>query len=231
MPNILAIETSSDACSLALSKGKEIVSFHELMPQQHTEKLLGLLQQLMDDLKATYQDLDVIAAGCGPGSFTGTRLACSVAQGLAYSLGISTIPVSSLQVIAQGINREFHSSEVNVLVNAHMGQVYLGNFVFTEEELKSASEKVLKVEEFSDLDLSPTSVFAPNSSSCFVFVGDGCELITKQLEELGATIYTRYPNAQDLLSEAQKKFSEGATVDPKDLVPVYLSGEEHWVKL
>jgi len=175
----------------------------------------------MDDLKATYQDLDVIAAGCGPGSFTGTRLACSVAQGLAYSLGISTIPVSSLQVIAQGINREFHSSEVNVLVNAHMGQVYLGNFVFTEEELKSASEKVLKVEEFSDLDLSPTSVF----------VGDGCELITKQLEELGATIYTRYPNAQDLLSEAQKKFSEGATVDPKDLVPVYLSGEEHWVKL
>ncbi len=221
MPNILAIETSSDACSLALSKGKEIVSFHELMPQQHTEKLLGLLQQLMDDLKATYQDLDVIAVGCGPGSFTGTRLACSVAQGLAYSLGISTIPVSSLQVIAQGINREFHSSEVNVLVNAHMGQVYLGNFVFTEEELKSASEKVLKVEEFSDLDLSPTSVF----------VGDGCELITKQLEELGATIYTRYPNAQDLLSEAQKKFSEGATVDPKDLVPVYLSGEEHWVKL
>jgi len=221
MPNILAIETSSDACSLALSKGKEIVSFHELMPQQHTEKLLGLLQQLMDDLKATYQDLDVIAAGCGPGSFTGTRLACSVAQGLAYSLGISTIPVSSLQVIAQGINREFHSSEVNVLVNAHMGQVYLGNFVFTEEELKSASEKVLKVEEFSDLDLSPTSVF----------VGDGCELITKQLEELGATIYTRYPNAQDLLSEAQKRFSEGATVDPKDLVPVYLSGEEHWVKL
>ena len=221
MPNILAIETSSDACSLALSKGKEIVSFHELMPQQHTEKLLGLLQQLMDDLKATYQDLDVIAAGCGPGSFTGTRLACSVAQGLAYSLGISTIPVSSLQVIAQGINREFNSSEVNVLVNAHMGQVYLGNFVFTEEELKSASEKVLKVEEFSDLDLSPTSVF----------VGDGCELITKQLEELGATIYTRYPNAQDLLSEAQKKFSEGATVDPKDLVPVYLSGEEHWVKL
>ena len=221
MPNILAIETSSDACSLALSKGKEIVSFHELMPQQHTEKLLGLLQQLMDDLKATYQDLDVIAAGCGPGSFTGTRLACSVAQGLAYSLGISTIPVSSLQVIAQGINREFHSSEVNVLVNANMGQVYLGNFVFTEEELKSASEKVLKVEEFSDLDLSPTSVF----------VGDGCELITKQLEELGATIYTRYPNAQDLLSEAQKKFSEGATVDPKDLVPVYLSGEEHWVKL
>ena len=221
MPNILAIETSSDACSLALSKGKEIVSFHELMPQQHTEKLLGVLQQLMDDLKTTYQDLDVIAAGCGPGSFTGTRLACSVAQGLAYSLGISTIPVSSLQVIAQGINREFHSSEVNVLVNAHMGQVYLGNFVFTEEELKSASEKVLKVEEFSDLDLSPTSVF----------VGDGCELITKQLEELGATIYTRYPNAQDLLSEAQKKFSEGATVDPKDLVPVYLSGEEHWVKL
>ena len=75
LPNILAIETSSDACSLALSVGKETASLHELIPQQHTEKLLGFLQKLMDDLKVTYQDLDAIAAGCGPGSFTGTRLA------------------------------------------------------------------------------------------------------------------------------------------------------------
>ena len=221
LPNILAIETSSDACSLALSVGKETASLHELIPQQHTEKLLGFLQKLMDDLKVTYQDLDAIAAGCGPGSFTGTRLACSVAQGLAYSVGIPTIPISSLQVLAQGINREFHSLEVTVLVNAHMGQIYFGNFIFTEKEVRSASEKVLKVEEFNNLELSPNSVF----------VGDGCELIAKQLEELGATIYTRYPNAEDLLIEAQKKFNEGATVDPKDLVPVYLSGEEHWVKL
>lgn len=220
MTNVLAIETSSDACSLALSKGKEIASYHELIPQQHTEKLLDFVQKVMSDLKVTFQDLDVVAAGCGPGSFTGTRLACSVAQGLAYSVGIPVISVSSLQVMAQGINREFHSLEVTVLVNAHMEQIYCGNFIFTKKGLRSGSEKVIKVEEFSNLDLSATSVF----------VGDGCELIKEQLEELDATVYKRYPDAKDLLIEAQKKFNEGTTIDPKDLIPVYLSGEDHWVK-
>ena len=112
MPNILAIETSSDVCSLALSSGKESVTFHELIPQQHSEKLLGIIQELMNKLNLSYQDLDVVATGCGPGSFTGTRLACSVTQGLSYSVGIPAISVSSMQIIAQGINREFKFSEV-----------------------------------------------------------------------------------------------------------------------
>ena len=101
-----------------------------------------------------------------------------------------------------------------------MEQIYCGNFIFTKKGLRSGSEKVIKVEEFSNLDLSATSVF----------VGDGCELIKEQLEELDATVYKRYPDAKDLLIEAQKKFNEGTTIDPKDLIPVYLSGEDHWVK-
>jgi len=63
MPNILAIETSSDACSLAVSDGKRSVACHELIPQQHTEKLLILMQQLMNKINLTYQDLDVVAVG------------------------------------------------------------------------------------------------------------------------------------------------------------------------
>ena len=70
MPNILAIETSSEACSLAVSNGDRIEVCHKVIPQQHTEKLLPLMQELMNDINLTYQDLDVVATGCGPGSFT-----------------------------------------------------------------------------------------------------------------------------------------------------------------
>ena len=220
MPNILAIETSSDACSLAVSDGKRSVACHELIPQQHTEKLLILMQQLMDKINLTYQDLDVVAVGCGPGSFTGTRLACSVTQGLAYSVGIPAISVSSMQVLAQGINREFKCAEVTVLINAHMEQIYVGKFKFTEEHVLSASEKALYLNEFKKVNLSQDSFF----------VGDGCQLVEEHLKEFDAKVYERYPNAEDLLTEAERRFKEGITLDPKDLEPVYLSGEEHWTK-
>ena len=220
MPNILAIETSSDACSMAVSDGKRSVACHELIPQQHTEKLLILMQQLMNKINLTYQDLDVVAVGCGPGSFTGTRLACSVTQGLAYSVGIPAISVSSMQVLAQGINREFKCAEVTVLINAHMEQIYVGKFKFTEEHVLSASEKALYLNEFKKVNLSQDSFF----------VGDGCQLVEEHLKEFDAKVYERYPNAEDLLTEAERRFKEGITLDPKDLEPVYLSGEEHWTK-
>ena len=205
---------------LAVSDGKRSVACHELIPQQHTEKLLILMQQLMNKINLTYQDLDVVAVGCGPGSFTGTRLACSVTQGLAYSVGIPAISVSSMQVLAQGINREFKCAEVTVLINAHMEQIYVGKFKFTEEHVLSASEKALYLNEFKKVNLSQDSFF----------VGDGCQLVEEHLKEFDAKVYERYPNAEDLLTEAERRFKEGITLDPKDLEPVYLSGEEHWTK-
>ena len=76
MTNILAIETSSDACSIALCKRDEDFLFHDVMPQQHTKKLLPLVDEMLINQDLSYQNLDAIAVGCGPGSFTGVRLAC-----------------------------------------------------------------------------------------------------------------------------------------------------------
>ena len=105
MTNILAIETSSDACSIALCKRDEDFLFHDVMPQQHTKKLLPLVDEMLINQDLSYKILDAIAVGCGPGSFTGVRLACSVAQGLSYSLGISAIKVSSLEEMAEHFNK------------------------------------------------------------------------------------------------------------------------------
>lgn len=178
------------------------------------------MQQLMNKINLTYQDLDVVAMGCGPGSFTGTRLACSVTQGLAYSTGIPAISVSSMQILAQGINREFKCAEVTVLINAHMEQIYVGEFEFAEEQLISASEKALYLDEFKKVNFSQGSFF----------VGDGCLLVKEYLKDFDPKVHERYPNAEDLLTEAERRFKEGITLDPKDLEPVYLSGEEHWTK-
>tara|TARA_Y100000590_G_scaffold121738_1_gene139389 strand:- start:1021 stop:1686 length:666 start_codon:yes stop_codon:yes gene_type:complete len=220
MPNILAIETSSDACSIAVTNGRKIKSIHSLLPQQHTEKLLESIQDLMQQIALSYQDLDAIAAGCGPGSFTGTRLACSVTQGLAYSIGIPVISVSSMEILALGIHREFSSPNVTVLINAHMDQIYVGKFKFNESRIVSVSEKAL------DLKNIDSSIFSKSS----LFVGDGCKLIERLLKDLGVELFDRYPNAKDLLKEAKIRFSEGLILDPQDLAPIYLSGEEHWSK-
>ena len=220
MPNILAIETSSEACSLAVSNGDRLEVCHEVIPQQHTEKLLPLMQELMNDINLTYQDLDVVATGCGPGSFTGTRLSCSITQGLAYSIGIPVISVSSMQILAQGMNREFQCSEVIVLINAHMEQIYVGEFKFGEDKIISSAEKALNLDQIN--------LIRPTQGS--FFVGDGCQLVDKYLRKLDAKVYERYPNAEDLLREAEIRLRGGNTLDPKDLVPVYLTGEEHWAK-
>ena len=215
MPNILAIETSSEACSLAVSNGDRLEVCHEVIPQQHTEKLLPLMQELMNDINLTYQDLDVVATGCGPGSFTGTRLSCSITQGLAYSIGIPVISVSSMQILAQGMNREFQCSEVIVLINAHMEQIYVGEFEFSEEKIISSSEKALNLDQINSIRPSQGSFF----------VGNGCQLVDEYLRKLDSKVYERYPNAEDLLREAENRLRVGNTLDPKDLVPVYLTGE------
>ena len=220
MPNILAIETSSEACSLAVSNGDRLEVCHEVIPQQHTEKLLPLMQELMNDINLTYQDLDVVATGCGPGSFTGTRLSCSITQGLAYSIGIPVISVSSMQILAQGMNREFQCSELIVLINAHMEQIYVCEFEFSEEKIISSEEKALNLDQVTSI--------RPTQGS--FFVGDGCQLVDEYLKKLDAKVHERYPNAKDLLREAEIRLRLGITLDPKDLAPVYLSGEEHWAK-
>ena len=219
MANILAIETSSDACSLALSSGYKDSSFHEIMPKPHSEKLFGLIEEMMSNRGLTFLELDAIAAGCGPGSFTGVRLACSVAQGLSYSLEIPSIQVSSLEVMAEHFHKKHLAKEIVAIVNAHMNQIYLGHFIYNEE-LSSSTEVALNIEEFTTSDFSSDAYF----------VGNGCELVKTELEKIKSKVYEHYPNAIDLLTVARKKLKKGETVRPEGVLPVYLSGEEHWKK-
>lgn len=221
MANILAIETSSDACSVSLFFEGNAFHFHEMLPQQHTERLLIEIKKLLGLAKAQLKDLDAIAVGCGPGSFTGIRLSCSVAQGLAFSSDLKTIQISSLEVLAKKINIELGAERIVSIVNARMQQLYVGEYLYSEGKLLSSNLFILPIEEFK------ASGYEKNT----FFVGDGCDLVLEDLKSISTNISLSLPSAKDLLSLAKDKYNDNELLEPEKLLPIYLFGEEQWKKV
>jgi tRNA threonylcarbamoyladenosine biosynthesis protein TsaB len=121
---ILALETSTDFCSVCLLVGEDIHCTGENAGQRHSELLLPMVDELLRCVDLKVSDLDAIAFGAGPGSFTGLRIACGVAQGLAYSVDGRCIPVGSLEALAQASG----ASRVVACTDARLGQVYRAAF-------------------------------------------------------------------------------------------------------
>ena len=96
MTGILAIETATDACSVAVFIDETLHERHQIAPQQHSQLLFGMLRELLPSGDLRAHGIDAIAYGCGPGSFTGLRIAASAVQGLAYANEMPAIAISSL---------------------------------------------------------------------------------------------------------------------------------------
>jgi tRNA threonylcarbamoyladenosine biosynthesis protein TsaB len=126
--NLLAIDTSADLCSAALSWDGRLDQRLELAPRRHGELILGMMDGLLGSAGIALAALDAIAFGRGPGSFTGVRIACAVAQGAAFGTGLPTSPVSTLAAIAQGEHRRSGRRRLLAALDARMGEVYWGAF-------------------------------------------------------------------------------------------------------
>lgn len=125
---LLALDTSSVACSAALQLGETIVERHEERPREHTRILLPMVRELLAEGGISLGELDGIVLGNGPGSFIGMRIAAAVAQGLAFGAGLKVLPVSSLAAVAAEVFATGDAGEVLVAQDARMGEVYLGAF-------------------------------------------------------------------------------------------------------
>ncbi len=121
---ILALETSAEYCSVALLMGEDIHGSEAHAGQKHSELLLPMIDEVLRDCGLGIAELDAIAFGAGPGSFTGLRIGCGVAQGLAFPVGGRCVPVGSLEALAQASGGE----RVVVCADARMGQVYHAAF-------------------------------------------------------------------------------------------------------
>tara|TARA_R110001599_G_scaffold64023_3_gene178448 strand:- start:16889 stop:17584 length:696 start_codon:yes stop_codon:yes gene_type:complete len=133
MSTILAIETSTELASVALMYKGVIFVRESSGVTTHSQTILPMVQQVLADAHIRLQDCAAIAYGAGPGSFTGVRTACGIAQGLAYGLQLNVIPVITLQALAHACHEQADAKDVLAVIDARMGEVYWAQYRFNGE--------------------------------------------------------------------------------------------------
>ncbi|MFO6300171.1 tRNA (adenosine(37)-N6)-threonylcarbamoyltransferase complex dimerization subunit type 1 TsaB [Rahnella selenatireducens] len=226
---ILAIDTATEACSVALYNEGETLAHFELCAREHTQRILPMVQQILAEAGLTLTQLDALAFGRGPGSFTGVRIGIGMAQGLSLGAELPLLPVSTLQTMAQGGYRQTGAENVLAAIDARMGEVYWGEFSRNAQGVWSGenTEKVIKPEQLIGQAASLTGRFAT--------VGTGWEAYPHLLGESPvAELFDGkmlLPHAEDMLPLALQLWENGVRVNPEDAEPTYLRNEVTWKKL
>jgi tRNA threonylcarbamoyladenosine biosynthesis protein TsaB len=218
--NLLALDTSSDACSVALQVGTTIVERHIVRPKEHTQRLVPMIAEVMDEAGATLADLDAIVPGIGPGSFIGIRIAASVAQGIAFASQLKLVPVSSLAAVAAECFATVGIERVAVAQDAHMNEVYLASYTRGDAGLPLQSGAALLA------GIAPIAALAEGGAAGWHAAGAGWrrypELLAQNAASLAGAIEVLYPRARFLLDLARKDWAAGLAIDPDELLPDYL---------
>jgi tRNA threonylcarbamoyladenosine biosynthesis protein TsaB len=219
---ILALDTSTDACSAALLINGEMTHFFEVTPQQHTAHILPMIKKLLDQAKVELNALDAVAFGFGPGSFTGIRLATSIAQGLAYGAKLPVIPISTLRALAQRAFAEFSIPSVFAAFDARMQCVYWGGYQCGQDEIMHAV--------VNDMIAAPEKVITPENMPLTESIGVGggwglYEDILSTRCQVAKVVVNYYPRAQEIAFLAEFEFARGHLVDPEQALPLYLRDE------
>ncbi|MGQ8364040.1 tRNA (adenosine(37)-N6)-threonylcarbamoyltransferase complex dimerization subunit type 1 TsaB [Glaciecola sp. 1036] len=225
MANILAIDTSTEACSVALTYNGETDFIFEICPQQHSQKILTFVDQLLARNQIGLNAIDTLAYGCGPGSFTGVRIAASTVQGLAFGTDLPVAQVSTLAAMCYQNYKENKVSETLALIDARMNEVYSGYYRCSEDGiLHLAEEQVVPPEEMREL-------VAGLSSEQFVGTGYEAYQDVLGIKTLPKPLKVEYPNAVAMLEIADFYRQKNALVDAESIAPTYLRDKVTWKKL
>ena len=214
---LLAVDTSSDACSVALRVGDDVYADHVVRPRQHTALLMPMIGAVVREAGIELTALDALVLGNGPGSFIGMRIAASVAQGVCFGAGLRIVPVSSLAAVAAETMQGDDATDVVVAQDARMNEVYLGCYRRGGDGLPvAASEEALQ--QVGPLDL-------PGAADA-VAAGLGFERYP-QLLATNTGLRRRAdpvlrPNARFLLGLGARDLRRQHDIAPEALVPAYL---------
>lgn len=216
--NLLAIETSTEACSVALIHGDEVIARSELAPRRHAELVLPMADALLAEAGLGRHALDVIAVGRGPGAFTGVRLGISLAQGMALALDVPVVTVSSLAALALEAPEEEDEASILAVIDARMGEIYAASYRRDDNGglIELDEERVCTPEA---LTLSP--------SAAWQVVGTGwttyADILRSRLSgTLRSAEGARYPQARHVAELAARAFAAGHAHAPEHALPVYL---------
>jgi tRNA threonylcarbamoyladenosine biosynthesis protein TsaB len=219
---LLGIETSTNVGSVAIAVDGDVSSREMASPREQTAQLLELVDHALSSAGIALAELDGIAFGRGPGSFTGLRVAAAVAQGLALASRVPLLPVSSLQCLAQTAVRKERAERPLVCVDARMGEVYWAEFESVDGVARRVGDERLG---------GPGDVAAPAGRS-WTAVGDGFASYRDALGERSALalrlLADLKPSAEDLFPQALLDLSAGRSVTPGQALPVYLREHTAW---
>ena len=228
--NILCIDSSTEACSVALlTQQQNIHQRFMLAPREHTQKILPTVDDVVKEAGLTLSDIDYIAYGQGPGSFTGVRIGISIAQGLAFGLAIKMVGVSTLHaMVQQAYNVDQHCEHVYAAIDARMGEVYFAHFTNVKGVMVlQGVEVVIKPEQLIEQYQQKKQL-----EHC-VLVGTGWNAYPVLLDCFSTASMTEilYPNAEFMLTVAQQLIEQDAAVEPELATPIYLRDTVTWKKL
>ncbi|MFZ5657685.1 MAG: tRNA (adenosine(37)-N6)-threonylcarbamoyltransferase complex dimerization subunit type 1 TsaB [Pseudomonadota bacterium] len=216
---LLAFETATEACSVALWIDGEVRERYDVVPRRHAELALPWADALLSEAGVPRRDLDAIAVGRGPGAFTGVRLAIAIAQGVALGLDLPLVPVSTLGALALPVARAHPGEPVLAAIDARMGELYVGRYRAEGEDL---------------LVLAPEALLAPDAVTIegrgwhgagTGFAAGGGAFAARLADGLASLDPGALPRAADVARLAAVAFAHGAVVAPERVEPAYLRNE------
>jgi tRNA threonylcarbamoyladenosine biosynthesis protein TsaB len=248
MTHILAIDTSTDACSVALLTPSGVYQTLAIAAREHTQRLLPSIDALLKEHHIPLSKLDAIAFCVGPGSFTGLRIALSTAQGLAYGADLPLIPISTLETLAcTALRLQLATSGQLIIpsIDARMNEVYWcayraddsGNVQAQCDEMISSPD-VLADSEWLQIKPNKSEDTNENKSSVELVsaIGSGWHYPCLQAFEnsvvIDEVVLAAYPEAYDMALLAEKVYTAGGDklISPLSAVPTYMRNEISWKK-
>ena len=210
---LLALDTATEACSVALNLDGEVIERFELTPRRHSRDLLPMVEVILSQAGLSLKQLDALAFGRGPGAFTGLRVATAMVQGLAFAVDLPVVPVSTLAALAQQGLREHKASKVLSAIDARMDEVYWGAFSESEGLMVPVAAEIVAM---------PENVVVPVMEGHWFGMGTGWAYRNRLSANVVDCQIEAWPHAHDIALLAAADFKQGKGLPAEQAMPVYL---------
>ena len=235
---LLALDTSTEACSVALWYNGEKTSLNELAQRTHAKRILPMVDEILTDSGLKLNQLDALAFGRGPGSFTGVRVGAAIAQGLALGADLPVIPISNLTAMAQAAFELYQAENVAAAIDARMNEVYFSQLVREKKCTDFGQFFIWK-------NLIPEQVCSPEKALVQLANSTALNIATSTALRVGTgwNAYAQFatkgltgsdielPDARYMLELARVEWLQQKTISALEIEPIYLRNEVTWKKL
>ena len=227
---LLALDTSTEACSVALFHRGEKTHINELAQRTHTKRILPMIDEILANSGVGLNQVDALAFGRGPGSFTGVRVGAGIAQGLAFGADLPVIPISNLTAMAQAAFELHQAENVVSAIDARMNEVYFSQLV--REKVRSDVGEFFQWREIiTEQVCSPEQAIKQLRDDNAFRVGTGWAAYSQFTEKNLTSSDIALPNALYMLELARVEYWQKRTISALEIEPIYLRNEVTWKKL